>query len=61
MMTDVEVKRPTGPKWESDARDEIRAAIRRFQKPLQELVNRDANEGDTRLLVTDFLCVGSRL
>ena len=25
-------------------------------KPLQDLVARDANEGDTRLLVTDFLC-----
>lgn len=57
-MTDVEAKRTAGPKWESDARDEIRAAIRRFQKPLQELVGRDANEGDTRLLVTDFLCEG---
>jgi predicted type IV restriction endonuclease len=25
-------------------------------KPLQDLVKRDANEGDTRLLVTDVLC-----
>jgi len=45
-----------GPKWAAEARDEIRAGIRKFQKPLIELVERDANEGDTRLLVTDFLC-----
>jgi hypothetical protein len=31
---------------------------RRFTKPLSDLVARDANEGDTRLLVTDFLCDG---
>jgi len=27
-------------------------------KPLTDLIARDANEGDTRLLVTDFLCEG---
>lgn len=47
-----------GPKWEHDARERVRAAIRRFSKPLSDLVARDANEGDTRLLVTDFLCEG---
>lgn len=46
------------PKWETDARDMVRAAIRKFSKPLTDLVARDANEGDTRLLVTDFLCYG---
>jgi predicted type IV restriction endonuclease len=46
------------PKWEQDARDRVRTAIRRFSKPLTDLVARDANEGDTRLLVTDFLCDG---
>ncbi|MEU8252121.1 hypothetical protein [Nonomuraea sp. NPDC048916] len=46
------------PKWETDARDRVRAAIRRYAKPLNDLVARDANEGDTRLLITDFLCVG---
>jgi hypothetical protein len=46
----------SAPKWETDARDRLRAAVRRFAKPLQDLVARDANEGDTRLLVTDFLC-----
>lgn len=44
------------PKWEQEARDRLRAGIRRFSKPLADLVARDANEGDTRLLVTDFLC-----
>ena len=46
------------PKWETDARERLRAAIRRYSKPLADLVARDANEGDTRLLVTDFLCDG---
>jgi hypothetical protein len=46
------------PKWEADARDRLRGAVRRFSKPLADLVARDANEGDTRLLVTDFLCEG---
>lgn len=44
------------PKWESDTKDRIRAAIRKYQKPLAALVDRDANEGDTRLLITEFLC-----
>jgi hypothetical protein len=46
------------PKWEQEARARTRAAIRRFGKPLVDLLERDANEGDTRLLVTDFLCEG---
>lgn len=60
-MTDTVVTAPktsTGPKWEQEARDEIKAAVRRYAKPLADLVHRDANEGDTRLLVTDFLCTG---
>lgn len=48
----------TAPKWETDARDAVKAAIKKFAKPLADLVARDANEGDTRLLVTDFLCEG---
>jgi hypothetical protein len=48
----------TVPKWETDNRDRVRSAIRKFSKPLADLVARDANEGDTRLLVTDFLCEG---
>ena len=50
-----------GPKWEADAKESIRAGLRRFKKPLTDLVERDANEGDTRLLVTDFLCDGAGL
>lgn len=46
------------PKWETEARERVKAAIKRFSKPLADLVARDANEGDTRLLVTDFLCEG---
>lgn len=44
------------PKWEVDARERLKTGIRRFARPLAELVARDANEGDTRLLVTDLLC-----
>lgn len=47
-----------GPRWEQDVRERLRTAIRRFQRPLKDLADRDANEGDTRLLVTDFLCDG---
>ena len=43
-------------KWETEARDRVKAAIKRFARPVSELASRDANEGDTRLLVTDFLC-----
>lgn len=46
------------PKWEIAARERMRGAIKRFSKPLADLVARDANEGDTRLLVTDMLCEG---
>lgn len=48
----------SAPKWEANARESVRTAVRRFHKPLNDLVDRDANEGDTRLLVTDFLCEG---
>jgi hypothetical protein len=44
------------PKWESESKERVRAGIRKLIKPLQELRARDANEGDTRLLVTDMLC-----
>ena len=46
---------PRIAKWEADARERVKAGVRRFSKPLADLVARDANEGDTRLLVTDFL------
>lgn len=46
----------TAPKWEMDAREHLRSGIRKFTRPLADLAARDANEGDTRFLVTDFLC-----
>lgn len=52
-------KRPapkSAPKWEVEGHDRLRAAIRKLNKPLADLASRDANEGDTRILVTDFLC-----
>src|ERR1041385_6428693 len=48
----------SAPKWEIAARDRMKIAIKKFSKPLTDLVARDANEGDTRLLVTDMLCEG---
>lgn len=48
----------TGPKWEQDAKDRAKMAIKRYSKPLADLVARDACEADTRLLVADFLCDG---
>jgi predicted type IV restriction endonuclease len=58
MSENTEKKTRPIPKWETDARERLKTAIKRFTKPLTELVERDANEGDTRLLVTDFLCEG---
>lgn len=43
------------PKWEAESKERLKAGIRRYSKPLADLIARDANEGDTRLLVTDFL------
>jgi hypothetical protein len=43
---------------EQEARARTREAMRRFGRPLADLLERDANEGDTRLLVADFLCAG---
>ncbi len=59
-QTDAAPKKATKglPKWEADARERARTAVRRFNKPLADSVTRDANEGDTRLLVADLLCDG---
>jgi hypothetical protein len=46
------------PRWEEAAREQTLAAVRKFVDPLRELLTRDANEGDTRLLITDLLCEG---
>lgn len=48
----------SAPKWEIDSRERLKTAIKKFGKPLADLVSRDANEGDTRLIVTDLLCEG---
>ncbi|TQN32575.1 hypothetical protein FHX37_2550 [Haloactinospora alba] len=46
------------PEWEVEARNRLAAAVERFSQPLADLVERDANEGDTRMLVADFLSDG---
>ena len=48
----------TGPRWEAAGKERLRRAVRHLAKPLAEAITRDANEGDTRLLVTDLLCDG---
>jgi hypothetical protein len=48
----------TMPKWETEAQERVKNAVKKFNKPLAEMLARDANEGDTRLAVTDFLCEG---
>lgn len=48
--------RPKLPKWETDTRDRIKAAIKKYGKALGSLAELDSNEADTRLFVTDFLC-----
>lgn len=54
-MTDASSK-VAPPKWETAVRERVRSSLKKYLKPLQELVSRDANEGDTRLLITDLLC-----
>lgn len=44
------------PKWEAEARERVRAGIRKFARPLKDFVARDVNEADTKFLITDFLC-----
>ncbi len=50
------VVRRRGPEWESEALDRVKTALKKSQKALHDLVQRDVNEADTRLLVTDILC-----
>jgi hypothetical protein len=45
-------------KWQEQARARLRTTLKQLSKPLAEAVARDANEADTRLLVTEFLCEG---
>jgi predicted type IV restriction endonuclease len=44
------------PKWEQTARDRVKTNLPKAIKPIQGLMERDAVEADTRMLVTDFLC-----
>ncbi len=44
--------------WETAVRGRVAAAVDRFSGPLADLAERDANDGDTRLLVADFFDVG---
>lgn len=53
----IPATKPRGaPKWETDARERVKSHLKKHLKPLGDLVARDANEGDTRLFVTDVLC-----
>ncbi|MDE3725068.1 hypothetical protein PWG71_27110 [Nocardiopsis sp. N85] len=44
--------------WQESVRGRVAAAMDRFSGPIADLVARDANEGDTRLLIADFFSVG---
>lgn len=49
-------QRRSAPKWEEAARGRLRDNMKRYTRPISNLRDRDANEGDTCLFVTDFLC-----
>ena len=49
---------PKMPKWESEARSRLKAALKQHLKHLSELADQGVNEADTRLFVTDILCEG---
>lgn len=53
--TEKSKPKPSVPVWETNVRERLKT-LRNFQKPLHDLLSRDANEGDTRMLVTDMLC-----
>ncbi|WP_435112514.1 hypothetical protein [Nocardiopsis synnemataformans] len=44
--------------WETSVRGRVAAAVDRLSGPLSDLLERDANDGDTRMLVADFFSVG---
>ncbi|GAA1446753.1 hypothetical protein [Nocardiopsis tropica] len=44
--------------WETPVRGRVAAAVDRLSGPLADLLERDANDGDTRMLVADFFSVG---
>ena len=45
----------TMPKWESDCRERLRSALPNIASTLAKFITSDANEAQTRLLVTDLL------
>jgi Type I restriction enzyme R protein N terminus (HSDR_N) len=53
-----ETKKPAGLKWQVKGQDQVKSAVRRLARPLADAIARDANEADTRLLVTDLLREG---
>jgi predicted type IV restriction endonuclease len=44
--------------WEASVRGRVAAAVDRLSGPLADLLERDANDGDTRMLVADFFSFG---
>ncbi|NKY99611.1 hypothetical protein [Nocardiopsis alborubida] len=44
--------------WETSVQGRVAAAVDRLSGPLSDLLERDANDGDTRMLVADFFSVG---
>jgi predicted type IV restriction endonuclease len=48
-------KEKTDPKWEVDARSQIKSGLKALKKPLTDLITKDAVEADTRLYITDFM------
>jgi predicted type IV restriction endonuclease len=48
-------KEKSEPKWEVDARTQIKAGLKALKRPLADLIAKDAVEADTRLYITDFM------
>ena len=58
-VPEIKVQSPVAnsmPKWETVARERVKANLPRAVKPIQSLIERDAVEADTRMLVTDLVC-----
>ena len=54
-MVDTPVVARQMPKWESDSRERLRLALPSIAAALAKFITSDANEAQTRLLVTDLL------
>jgi hypothetical protein len=46
------------PKWEEAARDKLKRQVDKISGPLRDLLERDGNEGDTRMFVNEILVGG---